>query len=74
MSVLGWTLICVAWALGAIAFLRWLRWNVALPLPGRMQDVRSIAWRARQWDVEDAVERALESARFETAAGSDGSR
>jgi len=72
MTVLGWTLIGVSWvALGfftLIALGRLFRINVEAP----KQRARRVMRDQAQWDVEDAVQEALESARLETSARSEG--
>lgn len=62
LELVFWTLVGVAWLIMGALAIRWLRWNVQLPLPGRMQDARSVAWRSCQWDIDDAVERAIRRA------------
>jgi len=40
-------------------FLRWLRWNTFVPVPGRAQDVSAVCRRQSAVDVEQAVEEAI---------------
>jgi len=72
MTVLGWTLIGVSWlALGlfsVIALGRLLRINVEAP----KQRARRVMRTQVQWDVDEAVEDALKSARLKTSARSEG--
>ena len=72
MTVLGWTLIGVSWLVLGRYALKWMRWTLRLPIPGRAQDVRAICRHQASWDVEDAVAAALLSARLETSARSGG--
>jgi len=72
MTVLGWTLIGVSWLVLGRYALKWLRWTLRLPIPGRAQDVRAICRRQSSWDVDAAVVDALKSARLKTAARSEG--
>ena len=72
MTALGWTLMALSWlALGYMS-VKWIRFNTHIPIPGREQDVRSIARSSVRLDVEDAVQQALESARLKNVARSGG--
>lgn len=72
MNALRWTLVILGWLVIIYWILRVLRWSTYVPIPGRQQDVRAVCRRQAQWDIEAAVAEALQSARLETSARSEG--